>query len=218
MDHATAVQAKMGEKYLLGELSASQEDEFAGHFFDCEECSTDLRMTSLFLETTKKVLAEDRAHKPAASARGWSGGWQSARYAIAASVALFAFTVYQNTVTIPTLRQALAPQALEYFSLNSLGSRSASQTVITPPSGRPFVLLLDIPPQQDASGYRAQILSSAGTQLLTINVSAEMARKTVPLLVPASTLKPGDYWLVLSSRSANGASFTEFERQQIAAK
>ena len=63
MNHAEAVQTKTSEKYLLGELTASQEDEFAEHFFDCEECSNDLRMTSLFLETTKKVLAEDREPK-----------------------------------------------------------------------------------------------------------------------------------------------------------
>ena len=83
MNHAEAVQTKTSEKYLLGELTASQEDEFAEHFFDCEECSNDLRMTSLFLQTTKKVLAEDRVPKVNPTARKWASAW---RYAVAACV------------------------------------------------------------------------------------------------------------------------------------
>ncbi len=212
MNHAEAVQTKTSEKYLLGELTASQEDEFAEHFFDCEECSNDLRMTSLFLQTTKKVLAEDRVPKVNATARPWASAW---RYAVAACVALFAVTLYQNTVTIPALRQAAAPQALQFFSLASLGARSAGQATIAPTAGRPFVLLIDIPPQPDAAAFRAQVLNTEGKQLLAIDIAAEMATKTVPLLIPAKVLTQGKYLLALSARSGDAAAFHEFERQPL---
>jgi len=218
MDHANAVQAKMGEKYILGELTAFEEDEFAEHFFDCEECSNDVRMTSLFLATAKKVLAEDRARAVSGQVKPRISIWQSARYSIAASVALFAFTLYQNTITIPSLRQAAAPQALDFFSLANLGSRSSTQTVITPTGGRPFILLLDIPPQPDASEYRAEVLTPEGRVLFAINISTVMAAKTVPLLIPGSTLAKGDYLLALSSRPKDGGSFLEFERQPLAVR
>src|SRR6202012_1021162 len=103
MDHAEALQTQAVEKYLLGELSAAQEDEFAEHFFDCETCATDLRMTSAFVDTTKKILTTNRAQTPQSTPKRWSSQWHTARYAVAASVALFAFTLYQNTVTIPRL-------------------------------------------------------------------------------------------------------------------
>lgn len=217
MDHATAVQARIGEKYLLGELAAAQEDEFAEHFFGCDECAADLRMTSLFLETSKKVLAEDAASKAKVSNKWWNRR-QPTGYAVAASIALFAVTAFQNLVTIPQLRQALAPQAVSYFALTGIGSRGDSDTPIHPVNGRPFLLTFDIPPQQPGSAYRAQILGPAGEQVMALDITEEMAKKTVPLLIPGSMLKPGDYSLALSSRPANGSDFQEFAKYPLRVK
>jgi Putative zinc-finger len=212
MDHAEALQTQAVEKYLLGELSAAQADEFAEHFFDCEECANDVRMTSVFVDTTKKVLATDRAQTPRSTPKRWSSQWQPARYAIAASVALFAFMLYQNTVTIPRLRSSSAPQALAFFSLADLGARSAVQPVIHPVPDKPFILFLDIPPHPNTAVYRCQILSPSGSQVLSIDVSEAAASKTVPLYIPASALAHGDYLFTIAGRSGNETSFTELER------
>jgi hypothetical protein len=212
MDHAEAVQSQVAEKYVLGELSASKENEFAEHFFDCEECANDLRMTSLFVDTTKRVLAVDRTNRPRSTPKWWSGHWQPARYAIAASIALFALILYQNTVTIPKLRSSSAPQALAFFSLADMGARSAAQTVITPVPGRPFILLLDIPPHENIYEYRCQILSPNGSRVLSIDISEALVKKTVPLFIPASVLAHGNYLFTISGRSKDETSFTELER------
>jgi hypothetical protein len=212
MDHAEALQNQAVEKYLLGELSAAQADEFAEHFFDCEACASDLRMTSAFVDTTKKVLATDRAQTPQSTPKRWSSQWQPARYAIAASVALFAFTLYQNTVTIPSLRSASAPQAMAFFSLADLGARSAVQPVIHPVQGKPFILFLDIPPHPNVAEYRCQILSPSGNQVLSIDVPEAATSKTVPLYIPASALAHGNYLFTISGRSGSETSFTELER------
>jgi Putative zinc-finger len=213
MDHAEAVQSQVAEKYLLGELSAAQQDEFAEHFFDCEECAKDLRMTSLFVDTTKKVLATDRAAKTRQSTPKWgSSQWQPARYAIAASVAFLALILYQNLVTIPKLRSSSAPQALAFFSLADLGARGSVQAAINPVHGKPFILLLDIPPHPNISAYRCQVLSPNGIQVLSIDVSEAAAKKTVPLLIPASALSRGNYLFTISGRPSGGDSYTELER------
>jgi hypothetical protein len=57
MDHVEAVQSLAVEQYLLDEFSAEKQKEFADHFLGCQECANDLRITSLFIETAKKVLA-----------------------------------------------------------------------------------------------------------------------------------------------------------------
>jgi hypothetical protein len=211
MDHGEAEQTQVVEKYLLGELSAAQEDEFAEHFFSCEECAQDLRSTAQFLDTTKKVLAADRLAGPQSSKRR-NIRWIPAPYAVAASVALLAFTLYQNVVTIPRLRTSAAPQALAVFSLAGLGSRSAGATVVSPTPGKPFALLLDIPPQDNISEYRCQILSSSGAPVVSIDLSEDAVKKTVPLFIPASVLKPGEYQLAISGRPTDGKSFTALER------
>jgi Putative zinc-finger len=212
MDHAEAVQSQVAEKYLLGELSAAQQDEFAEHFFDCEECANDLRMTSLFVDTTKKVLATDRTHTPRSRSKWWSSQWRPAPYAIAASVAFLALILYQNLVTIPKLRSSSAPQALAFFSLADLGARGSVQAAINPVHDKPFILLLDIPPHPNISEYRCQVLSPSGGKVLSIDVSEAAAKKTVPLLIPASALAQGNYLFTISGRSSDGTSFTELER------
>lgn len=59
MDHAEAVQSLALEQFVLNEFSAEKQQEFAKHFSGCQECANDLRITSLFIEITKKVLAAD---------------------------------------------------------------------------------------------------------------------------------------------------------------
>ena len=217
MDHGEAVQTQVVEKYLLGELSASQENEFAEHFFDCEECAADLRMTSQFVDTTKRVMAADRVAKPQVSKRG-SSRWMQAPYAVAASVALLAFTLYQNVVTIPGLRMSSAPQAVAGFSLAGMGARSAGATVVSPTPGKPFALLLDIPPHDNIFEYRCQILGSGDKPLVSINVSEDAARNSVSLSIPALVLKPGEYQFAISGRSKDGTSFSELERYPLQVK
>jgi hypothetical protein len=209
MDHGEAEETQVVEKYLLGELSAAQEDEFAEHFFSCEECAQDLRLTARFLDSTKKVLATDRLAKPQSGKR-WDR--RSQPYSVAASVALLAFTLYQNAVTIPRLRTNSTAQALAVFSLAGMGARSAGATVVSPTPGKPFALLLDIPPQDNISEYRCQILSSSGSPVVSIDLSEDVVKKTVPLLIPASVLKPGDYQLAISGRPKDGSAFAELER------
>ena len=212
MDHGEAVEMQVVEKYLLGEFSATEEDEFAEHFFDCEECASDLRMTSLFLDTAKKVLATDRAAVKGQARKRWSVRWQPAPYAIAASVASLAFMLYQNAVTIPRLRGSSAPQALALFSLTGLGTRSAGSAVISPTPGKPFALLLDIPPHDNIFEYRCQIVSSSGRPVVSIDLAEDAVKKTVPLLIPASVVKPGEYQFTISGRGKDETGFTELER------
>jgi hypothetical protein len=209
MDHGEAMEMQVIEKYLLGELSASQVNEFEEHYFDCEECANDLRMTSQFLDTTKKVLATDRAAKPMPLK---PRGWLPSAYGIAASIALLGCVLYQNIVTIPQLRSSGASQAVAFFSLSGLGTRSAEATVISPTPGKPLVLVFDIPQHDNIAEFRCQVLNSGGSAVVSTDISQESAGKTVSLLVAASVLKPGPYQLAILGRPKDGASFTELER------
>jgi hypothetical protein len=212
MDHAQAIQTQAAEKYLLGEFSAAEQGEFAEHFFDCEECAKDVRLTALFMDTAKRVMAADPGATPHAALKRSSSGWQPAWYAVAASIALLAVILYQNVVTIPKLRSFAAPQALEYFSIVGMGSRGSGQTVVTPSHEKPFVLLADIPSHGNIDQYRCEILNADGKTVLSIDVSEALARKTVPLLIPASTLPAGNYTFAVSGRTKEDGAFTQFEK------
>jgi hypothetical protein len=212
MDHAQAIHTQAAEKYLLGEFSATQQEEFAEHFFDCEECAKDVRLTALFMDTAKRVMAADLGDKPNLTVKRSSSGWHSAWYAVAASIALLAVLLYQNVVTIPKLRSFAAPQALEYFSIAGMGSRGTGQTVVTPSHERPFILLADIPSHENIDQYRCEILNGDGKTVLSIDVPEALARKTVPLLIPASTLSRGTYIFAISGRTKEDPAFTQLEK------
>ena len=78
MDHHQATQLTAVEKYLLDELPPEVRDEFEEHFFDCQECATDLRATAGFIDAAKREFKV----KPAAVAAGKSrlvSIWPSAK-------------------------------------------------------------------------------------------------------------------------------------------
>ena len=43
MDHAEAINKGAVERYMLGQLSGSDCEEFEIHFFECQECAQELR-------------------------------------------------------------------------------------------------------------------------------------------------------------------------------
>ena len=72
MDHQQATQLMAVEKYLLDELTPEVRDQFEEHFFDCQECATDLRATAGFMDAAKKEFRLHPVPKPAAVAKGKS--------------------------------------------------------------------------------------------------------------------------------------------------
>ena len=67
MQHEGAKEMLASERYLLGELSSDERDQFEEHFFTCRECAADMRDSAAFFENLEAVLKEDaRQSQPAA--------------------------------------------------------------------------------------------------------------------------------------------------------
>lgn len=193
MEHSDAIRLKAVEAYLLDELSLSERREFEEHFFDCQDCASDLRAGSAFIDAYKTSRIDAAPRLEIAKSRPPRIFRHT--YALAASV-LFAFVlVYQSFVTIPKLKHSASPQALETYSLESTVSRGSRPAVIAPPPGKPFIILIDIPPGTGHGSYRFAIRSEAGVEFTSFRVSAASAQRTVPVFIPASQLEPGKYFL-----------------------
>src|SRR3954467_2067694 len=154
MDHSEAIELRAAERYLLGELDATQRDQFEEHFFGCLECAGDVRSGAILVDNARDLLIHEPAqpqviHAPSRGNRGWFGWLQPAWGFAAAVIALAAILSYQNLVTIPSLKHAAEqPQALASFSLLSVGSRGAGPTTISVPKNRPFGLYIDVPARE----------------------------------------------------------------------
>lgn len=210
MDHSEAVQLRATEKYLLGELPTDQREAFEEHFFECTECAQDVKAAAVLIDNARAVLRETPAPASEAPVRGkdfqaahqknWWGRLQPA-WGFAAAALVLAVVAYQNLVTIPHLKTEMAaattPQALTSFNLTTSGSRGATGSPPTVPAEKPFSFYIDIPASDSFAYYSAAVETESGGRKFVVPVSREQAKDPVQILLPANTLSPGNYVLVI---------------------
>lgn len=208
MNHQESAQAMMVEKYVLNEMTPELRAEFEEHYFECAECALDLRATSAFLDAAKAEFKAVSVVKPLpAAAAKTRGPWLlRPSFAIPALAACLLFIVYQNSVVFPRLHQQIAqfssPEILPTVSLVGGNSRGGQMPSLAVPAANPFLLLLDIPTQDRFSSYTCSLYSPAGKLAWQVQVSAQEARDTISITVPAADRMDGKYSLHVLGNSA----------------
>jgi hypothetical protein len=207
MEHTDAVKLQAVEKYILGELPPSLREEFEAHYFDCAECSLNLRTGVAFAAVSRQYFAETAPQRVAVAVPhlGWFS-WLKPLVVVPTFVALLLVIGYQNIVSIPRLRQistssvgAVAP----WFSLAASSVHGSAGTPIEVQQGQGFHLFFDITnaSQQPGVGFLVNLQDSTGKVVLRRTVSAKEAQKAVIFDVPRG-LPEGDYKLVVLDQSA----------------
>jgi hypothetical protein len=206
MNHKISVKTQAAEKYLLGELRPAERDAFEQHFFECSECAEDVRLGFEFSENAKAVFRQEpnRVSKGtyAATRRDWFAWirpWVLAP--MAATLALTAFTGYQNVIEIPTLRarvgQLQKPQVLLSSMVLAPSSRSSVPSIAISPAANFFQLSLAIGAIAPAERYQCDLRSDAGKSIAAIPVSKLDPDANLTLLIPTADLPTGYYEAVL---------------------
>ena len=220
MDHNQSTNLMAVEQYLLDELTPELRDEFEDHFFDCQECATDLRATAAFMAAARQEFKANPVPKPGKASRGKSFSapfWPSALVwsALAASLLVIA---YQNIMVFPRLQSEIAelkaPEILPVLSLVGGNSRGGQIPSIAVAAAHPFLLSLDIPTQDRFSSYTCLLYSPSGTLVWRVEVSPQAARDTVSIRVPSTDKLPGEYTLAVQG-NLNGTS-TDLPRYKFA--
>jgi hypothetical protein len=202
------------ERYLLDELSPPERDAFEEHFFGCPECAEELRITAAFLSAAKRELrrgaelprVSNAAPKP--GRRAWFELlWRPAFLSPVAALLLLV-VVYQNVVVYPQARTEIArlsrPETLTTVSLIGDGSRGGMTPSASLSGGDAVLLTFDVPAAERYASYSAELENPAGTTLWSVPVSADQARDTVALRVPAGRWEPGNYTLVIQGYASPG--------------
>jgi hypothetical protein len=206
MDHAVAVDRKMTERYLLGELDPQASQEFEEHFFDCADCALDVRTAALFIEHSKSSLAKESepvaAPSPVASKPGWLA-WLRPAFAAPVMALLLALIGYQNLVIYPRLQQTLArPQVLPSAFLNIGGMGPGEQPISIAPE-QSFLLLVRIPPDSYPR-HTAELYNPAGKLEWSLTLLSSSTQEQWPLQVPGAKRESGSYSLVVRGLTDNG--------------
>jgi hypothetical protein len=202
MDHNEAMRGAAVEKYLLDELAPPERDEFEQHFFDCQECAADLQTTAAFLEGTKSEFRRRHIARPAPLEKKnrFAFLWRPA-FASSAFALLLLVIVYQNVVVYPRFAGEIAqlknPEVLPSISLIGAGSRGAAVPAATVSRAQSVLLSLDIPAAQQYSSYSCVLIDPSGAIIWRVPVSAEQAKDTVSIRIPARDWAGGGYQLVV---------------------
>ena len=210
MDHAVAVDRKMTERYLLGELDPQACQEFEEHFFDCPDCALDVRTAALFIEHSKNSLAKESEQpaaglspvaKPVPPKPGWLA-WLRPAFAVPVMALLLAVIGYQNLVIYPQQQQALArPQVLPSAFLNIGAMGSGDQPISIAPE-QSFLLLVRIPPDSYPR-HTAELYNPAGKLEWSLTLPSSSTQEQWPLQVPGAKRESGTYSLVVHGLTDN---------------
>jgi len=203
MDHNEAIRLQAAVKYVLGELSPAQREEYEEHYFDCAECAVDIKALATFADTTREVLRRERESQLAKDLVPARGGWLSwLQPALVPACAMLLLLVgYQNLVSIPHWKglagnsaplaveavQVAAPQGLPVLSLLGSNRRGGEAPVLQAKAGAAFAIKVEIPdPEPSASSvYLLRLDDSSGSPRVLTTVSRDEAKNTLFLEVPA---------------------------------
>jgi hypothetical protein len=214
MDHVTALNQQSVERYLLGEMSTVEAEEFEQHYFDCQECALAVEEGQIWSSNARAVLAGEipetrrqESRDPAKrslrdSLRDW---WRQPilAFPVAAAVLLAAFSAYQGMVVIPGLRHQLGEaRVLPAFLLIAASRGAASE--ISVPSGTPSLAVeADVPPDARFPEYICE-LSAKGHRVFRVEAPAPAEGQPITILIPASELPAGQDELDIYGADSTG--------------
>jgi hypothetical protein len=202
MDHQQATQLTAVEKYLLDELTGEERDQFEEHFFDCQECATDLRATAGFVAAAKNEFKVNPVPKPGGVRKGKSFFASFSPVLVWSVLAACLLVIaYQYTVVYPRFKSEIsrftAPEILPSLSLVGGNSRGGQVPAATFEASHGFLLLFDIPTQDRFSSYACLLYSPSGSLSWRVEVPAQLARDTVSIRVPSADRPSGEYTLTV---------------------
>ena len=211
MDHTESIRLMAAEKYLLGELTPEQREQFEEHFFDCQECALDVRAGAALVEHSKVVLAEPVSVSPVRvpvpiPAKPGPFAWLRPALFLPVLAVLLVVVGYQNLVTYPQLKQAAnSPQILPWASIN-VSTRGATTIQISTQPGQGFHLLVNIPPDSRFASYTFDLSSPSGRLEWSRTTPAASSDEARSIYVPGANQEQGVYTLAVRGNTASNES------------
>lgn len=220
MNHTEAVEQMAAERYLLDELKLDAREAFEEHFFDCPECAVDLRAGAVFVAETKiqlpKIIETFPAVAKVAKSKSkskakqsfWASFWRPA-FAAPAFAALLLVILYQNTVTLPTLRDEMNhPRIVPVAPLHG-ATRGGEHLAVTADRAHGVALPVDLftePGMPPAVSYSFDLRDPQGKEAWSATIAAPMSTsdQSFSVVIPGATLRNGSYTLSVTGVGVQG--------------
>jgi hypothetical protein len=218
MDHTEANRTLATERYLLGEMSSVERDEYEEHLFGCVDCAEAVKTGAVFVDNARAVFREQAAfpglERAEPRVRHFAPWWKRYGFPVLAPTfaALLCIAGYQRMVSIPRLRDQLAsataPQPLPSFALHAI-SRGQQRSIELPANARFLSLYFDVT-TESPSGYICEVREAAGSAKLSVRVPEPKPGEAVNLLLGRSQLPAGEYTLIVRTEPPDAREIARF--------
>ncbi len=222
---------KAVERYALGDLSVSEVEGFERHFFDCSQCSEELRILSVLQENARAVFIEQNSTPstslasasvpmsypvshpasslPATERKAARAGWRFSWGALFSPAALAPAMIVLVAAVFLGYQigesKAGGPQSLNAYPLYA-ASRGAETVVAIPEGAKFFTVYMDRTWDGDFASYRAVIHDDnpAGSERASLPIPVPAQGRLMQVLFPSHSLAPGRYVLSILAKDASG--------------
>lgn len=201
MEHETARTTLAAERYILGEMTAVERDDYEQHYFDCAECANDVQMTALFVDNGRAALREKATNVKSLSA------WRN-RLGVAAAAAAVAvggwFVVLAPRLTpaasmIAAVDSATNSGGVQLAPVNSRAGETTTYDVDAPST-------LQVPVDAEAE-FAATLTNAKGDEVGTTKKEVRDGYLTLKV----GELPAGRYKLVISRTDGNSSADYQLE-------
>jgi hypothetical protein len=219
MDHAFAEKTGAADRYLLNEFTFEERAEFEEHFFDCADCSDQVRKGAIFIENAKEVLRAERPNKAVANPGGlrnqWALLWPLKSWLLnplqsipsLAALCLAMVVLYQNLATIPEL---MRPESMSDIVIAPM-TREKTPVVLIDRRKPLFNLNFDADSPRVYTNYTCVFRDEKGTTIMTLD-SGPRENSSFRLLwkLPAAKFPAGRYEMTLSPQAESNNTIQRY--------
>jgi len=207
MDHQAATQSGAVERYILGELSATERAEFEEHMADCQRCLDEAWSGEVFAANAQAVFGERAASQVAVPRKSWLDWlrWPpmppmpALAFSGALNVALVAIVAVGVLRVVPRLESNLreANRAGSGLQIFVPGTARGLQEPVAVSKSAGFVSLnFDLPRQFPRYTCSIERIDRPGSGACQIEIQPDAPMQH--LVVPIAAREAGDYRVSVS--------------------
>jgi hypothetical protein len=237
MNHQQAIDSMAVERYVLGEMTATDRQAFEEHYFSCPECLEAITYASDFLEVGREYVQENAKTQPAPVPvptptwynRIFSASWWFSpvpAFVSAVFLVLLGFSTYQGIELGQVKKSLRSPSVITASVFVPPTARAGSDArgvdlpLVAVDRNQAFALDLDLPPHDQYSSYEGEIISASGSAGIPVfALPAEQLNQAsrVQLAIPP-TLPEGTYQFIIQGTNHEAKGKTTIARYDFVLK
>ena len=221
-DHGFPDREHAAERYLLGELSDADREQYEAHVFSCADCAEDVRTTAAFLDDLRTQVAPPAGSRPARAAvvtldrpaparRLRSLFWPLPAGAAVAAALLVSVIGYQ-ALRVAGLQRALSEEQRLQSVESSFLAKSRSEGPTITVSGRQRKIGLKFSPfDRSFPFYRCEIRDAARRLVASEVLEPPAPGDELQILIQVDPLTPGPYTVDIAGLESAASTTSPLE-------